>query len=80
MDPTGKKKVSEEEKNAIALLATQLFRALSKKLHPSWDWNHEDSDIPFVYPDESTGSTPKPAPDTKPAPVVIERPESLEDR
>ena len=74
--PRKKKNVSNEEKNAIALMATQLFRALSKKLHPSWDWQHEDSDIPFVYPyDESerTGLTSELEPDTKPAPKVEER-------
>ena len=80
-DGFGKKKhVSDEEKNAIALMATQLFRALSQKLHPSWDWHHEDTDIPFVYPTKRTGTPSKPDPDTKPAPIVNERSASADEK
>ena len=52
----GQKPIFGEEKNGVALQATQLFRGLDKKIHRLNEWEHEKGLIPFIYPPKSTGS------------------------
>jgi len=52
------------EKNAVALLATQLYLRLDQKI-TSRNWRHTDSRIPFVYPSRIEGPTVTTDPDEK---------------
>ena len=52
----GQKPIFGEEKNGVALQATQLFRGLDKKIHSLNKWEHEKGLIPFLYPPKSPGA------------------------
>jgi len=70
----------EREKGAIALLATQLFRVVNKKINPGWDWKHETADVPFLRPSKGRVPALKHEPDEKPVGIVTENSAGVEDK
>jgi len=69
--------INGEDKDAVALVATQIFRRLDQQIG-SWIWSHTEAIIPMVYPTKREETTAKTDPDPKSPAITTQQPVNVD--